>query len=142
MPCNVKTALDVSMAMRLYWVMDGSGFGCSQPQFWHAMPWGRPLQHLAGPGMVGCSLLSGPDDPDAAQTQRRSPSPHPEDGVQGAELGGLGSGPAPARQPDVVDRGCSAGMLADHGAKRSGLPSYFRPSQIFSRTAAEPPAWR
>jgi hypothetical protein len=25
--------------------MDGSGFGCSQPQFWHAMPWGRPLQH-------------------------------------------------------------------------------------------------
>ena len=33
--------------------------------------------------------LSGSEQPDAAQTQRRSPSPHPEDGVQGAELAGL-----------------------------------------------------
>src|SRR5579863_7163143 len=24
------------MAMRLYWVMDGSGLGCLQPQFWHS----------------------------------------------------------------------------------------------------------
>jgi hypothetical protein len=40
----VKTALDVSMPMRLYWVMGGSGLGWSQPQFWHAMPWGRPPQ--------------------------------------------------------------------------------------------------
>src|SRR3954468_2321709 len=46
--------------------------------------------------MVGCSPLSGPDDPDAAQTQRRSPPPHPEDDVQGAELAGLRSRPAPA----------------------------------------------
>ncbi len=27
--------------------------------------------------------------PDAAQAQRRSPSPHPEDVVQGAELAGV-----------------------------------------------------
>src|SRR3954447_11537316 len=47
------------------------------------------LVHLPGSGMVGCSLLSGFDDPDAAQTQRRPPSPHPEDGVQGAELASL-----------------------------------------------------
>jgi hypothetical protein len=33
--------------------------------------------------------LSGSDDPDAAQTQRRPPSPHPQDVVQGAELAGL-----------------------------------------------------
>src|SRR5271166_4373298 len=45
MPCKVKTALDVSMPKRLYWVTDGSGLGCSQLQFWHAMPWGRPPQH-------------------------------------------------------------------------------------------------
>src|SRR4051794_19283516 len=77
------------------------------------------LVHLSGPVMVGCSLLSGPDDPDAAQTQRRSPSPHPEDGVQGAELAGLRSRLGAAGQPDVVDRGGSAGMLADHGAKRA-----------------------
>src|SRR5271165_3398689 len=32
--------------------------------------------------------------PDAAQTQHRSPSPHPEDVVQGAELAGLRGGPA------------------------------------------------
>src|SRR5664279_420539 len=51
MPCNVNTALDVSMPMRLYWVMDGSGLGCSQPQFWHSMPWGRPPQqfYVGGP---------------------------------------------------------------------------------------------
>jgi hypothetical protein len=30
--------------MRLYSVMDGSGLGCSQLQFWHTMPWGRPPQ--------------------------------------------------------------------------------------------------
>jgi hypothetical protein len=46
----VKTDLDVSMAMRLYWVMDGSGLGCSQPQFWHAMPWGRPPQQSLNAG--------------------------------------------------------------------------------------------
>src|ERR1700681_910885 len=46
MPCNVNTALDVSMPTRLYWVMDGSGLGCSQPQFWHSMPWGRPPQQF------------------------------------------------------------------------------------------------
>src|ERR1700687_258334 len=27
MPCSVKTDLDVSTPMRLYWVMDGSGLG-------------------------------------------------------------------------------------------------------------------
>jgi hypothetical protein len=32
------------MAMRLYCVMDGSGLGCSRPQFWHSMPWGRRPQ--------------------------------------------------------------------------------------------------
>src|SRR5438093_392014 len=46
MPCSVKTALDVSIATRLYSLMDGSGLGCSQLQFWHTMPWGRPPQHL------------------------------------------------------------------------------------------------
>jgi hypothetical protein len=45
MPCTVKTALDVSIAMRLYWVMDGSRIGDQQLEFWHAMPWGRPPQH-------------------------------------------------------------------------------------------------
>jgi hypothetical protein len=61
------------------------------------------LVHSTGPGMVGCSPFSGSDYPDAIQTQRRPPPPHPEDVVQGAELAGLRSGPAPARQPDVVD---------------------------------------
>jgi hypothetical protein len=42
--------------------------------------------HSTGPGMVGCSPLSGSDYPDATQTQRRPPPPHPEDVVQGAEL--------------------------------------------------------
>jgi SAM-dependent methyltransferase len=37
-------------------------------------------------GMVGCSPLSFLGPPNAAQAQRRSPSPHPEDGVQGAKL--------------------------------------------------------
>jgi hypothetical protein len=37
-----RSLLDVSMAIRLYRVMDGSGLGCSPPQFWHSMPWGRP----------------------------------------------------------------------------------------------------
>jgi hypothetical protein len=40
----VNTALDVSMPMRLYWVMDGSGFGLVTAPIWHAMPWGRPPQ--------------------------------------------------------------------------------------------------
>src|ERR1700727_2362247 len=44
--CKVNTALDVSMPIRLYWVMDGSGFGYSQSQFWHSMPWGRPPQQF------------------------------------------------------------------------------------------------
>src|SRR3954468_9079338 len=70
---------------------------------------------MADPGVVGCSSFSGSDHPDAAQTQCRPPSPHPEDGVQGADLGGLRSRPAPAGQPDVVDRGGSTGMVADHG---------------------------
>ena len=34
-------------------------------------------------------LLFGPDRTDAAQAQRRSPSSHPEDVVQGAELAGV-----------------------------------------------------
>ena len=58
--------------------------------------------------------------PDAAQTQRRSPTPHPEDVVQGAELAGLRGGPAAAGQPDIVDRGHSLGMLADHWTGRAG----------------------
>jgi hypothetical protein len=33
-----------------------------------------------------------PDRPDAAQAQRRSPSPHPEDVAQGAQLAGLRGG--------------------------------------------------
>jgi hypothetical protein len=41
--------------------------------------------------------------PDAAQTQRRSSSPHSEDVVQGAELASLRGGPSAAGQPDVVD---------------------------------------
>src|SRR5271157_5956758 len=65
--------------------------------------------------------------PDAAQTQRRSPSPHPEDVVQGTELAGLRGGPAAAGQLDVVDRGRSVGMLADHWAGRAG--SVFRRSR-------------
>jgi hypothetical protein len=32
--------------IRLYWVMDGSGFGYSQSQFWHSMQWGRPPQQF------------------------------------------------------------------------------------------------
>src|SRR4051812_16467069 len=77
MPCNVKTALDVSMAMRLYWVMDGSGFGCSQPQFWHAMPWGRPLQHFQTDGEMAPNpnLLS--DDRLATDGIRASGRQHP-----------------------------------------------------------------
>src|SRR5208282_4361562 len=65
--------------------------------------------------------------PDAAQTQRRSPSPHPEDVVQGTELAGLRGGPAGAGQLDVGDRGRSVGMLADHWAGRAG--SVFRRSR-------------
>jgi hypothetical protein len=49
------------------------------------------------------SPLSDSDYPDATQTQRRPPPLHPEAVVQGAELAGLRSGPAPTRQPDVVD---------------------------------------
>src|SRR5882757_9502559 len=75
---------------------------------------------MAGPGVIGWPPLSGSDCPDATQTQRRPPSPHPEDVVQGAELAGLRSGTAPAGQPDVMDRGRSAGMLADHWAERAG----------------------
>jgi hypothetical protein len=47
------------------------------------------LVHMAGRGVIGCSSLSGSAYPDAAQTQRRSPPPHPQDGAQGAELAGL-----------------------------------------------------
>src|SRR6185312_8452041 len=56
MPCKVKTALDVSMPKRLYWVTDGSGLGCSQLQFWHAMPWGRPPQHGSPGGSLARAL--------------------------------------------------------------------------------------
>jgi hypothetical protein len=42
--------------------MDGSGLGCSQPQFWHAMPWGRPPQQTKISRSVVRSLsLSGAD---------------------------------------------------------------------------------
>ena len=75
---------------------------------------------MAGPGVIGQPPLSGSDYPDATQTQRRPPSPHSEDVVQGAELAGLRSGTAPAGQPDVMDRRRGARMLADHGAKRAG----------------------
>jgi Transposase DDE domain len=54
-----------------------------------------------------------PGPPDAAQTQRRSPSPHTEDVVQGAELAGIRGWAAAAWKPDLVDRGHSAGLLAD-----------------------------
>jgi len=40
-------------------------------------------------GMVGCPSTSFFWAPDAAQAQRRSPAPHPEDVVQGAELAGI-----------------------------------------------------
>ena len=60
------------------------------------------------------------EHPDATQAQRRSPSPHPEDVVQGAELAGVRGGAASAWQPDVVDRGRSVGGLAEHGAGRAG----------------------
>jgi len=40
-------------------------------------------------GMVGCPSTSFFWAPDAAQAQRRSPPPHPEDVVQGAELAGI-----------------------------------------------------
>jgi len=40
-------------------------------------------------GMVGCPSSSFFWAPDAAQAQRRSPPPHPEDVVQGAELAGI-----------------------------------------------------
>ncbi len=59
----------------------------------------QALVHSTGPGMVGCSPLSGSDYPDATQTPRRPPPPYPEDVVQGAELAGLRSRPAPARYP-------------------------------------------
>jgi hypothetical protein len=32
--------------------MDGSGFGCSQPQFWHSIPWGRPPQQHSRAGRL------------------------------------------------------------------------------------------
>jgi hypothetical protein len=55
---------------------------------------------------------------DAAQTQRRSPSPHPENGVQGAELAGIRGGAASARQPDLVHRGRGTGQLAHLWTRR------------------------
>ena len=51
---------------------------------------GRPneaLVHMAGPGVIGWPPHSGSDYPDAAQTQRRPPSPHPEDVVQACRTG-------------------------------------------------------
>src|SRR3984957_4983390 len=75
---------------------------------------------MIGPRVIGRPPLSGSDYPDATQTQRRPSSPHSEDVIQGAELAGIRSGTAPAGQPDVMDRRISAGMLADHGAKRTG----------------------
>src|SRR5271157_3519440 len=78
---------------------------------------GGSKHHLMGvgalsPGMVEClSLVLAA--PDAAQTQRRSPSPHPQDGVQGSELARIRSGVAPAWQPDLVDRGRRTEPLAD-----------------------------
>src|SRR6516225_1593624 len=86
MPCNVNTALDVSMPTRLYWVMDGSGPGCSQPQFWHAMPWGRPPQHFLHVGDENRSKrcvprtpsLSGPQEPMPNHEQIDQPAAHPE----------------------------------------------------------------
>jgi hypothetical protein len=50
------------------------------------------LVHFEGlelEGMVGCPPIFFFGPPDAAQTQRRPPSPHPEDVVQGAELAGV-----------------------------------------------------
>ena len=40
-------------------------------------------------GKVECRSHPWSCPPDAAQTQRRSPPPHPENGVQGAELAGI-----------------------------------------------------
>ena len=58
--------------------------------------------------------------PDAAQTQRRSPPPHPQDGVQGSELAGIRGGTTQARQPDLMDRGRGTGPLADLWTGRPG----------------------
>ena len=45
----------------------------------------QALVHSEGPvEMIGCPPIPLPGPPDAAQTQRRSPSPHPEDVVQSA----------------------------------------------------------
>ncbi len=49
----------------------------------------RALVHSAGPGGSRMLFPLWFEHPDAAQTQRRSPSPHPEDVVQGAELAGV-----------------------------------------------------
>jgi len=89
---------------------------------------GNDLDHLRGAlvhfdGVNDGRMLFpffGPNRTDAAQTQRRPPSPHPEDVVQGAELAGVRSGAASAWQPDFVDRGRSVGRLAEHGAGRAG----------------------
>src|ERR1700676_2361349 len=48
------------MPMRLYWVMDGSGLGFSQHQFWHTMPWGRPPQQLCDSPRESPVLLANP----------------------------------------------------------------------------------
>ena len=57
--------------------------------------WRGPLERRAGP------LIS--DACRAIQSQRCSPSPHPEAAAPGDELGGIRCSPAPARKPhDLV----------------------------------------
>ena len=58
--------------------------------------------------------------PDAAQTQRRSPPPHPRNGVQGSELAAIRGGAASSGQPDLMDRGRGTGPLADLWTGRPG----------------------
>src|ERR1019366_4781602 len=63
----------------LYWVMDGSGLGFSQPQFWHAMPWGRPpqqSQHRAEGDLQGVLAKASTQLPRCLLLDDQSPAQH------------------------------------------------------------------
>jgi hypothetical protein len=90
---------------------DGSAGNDKEPQA-ERTAW-RGVGALQRSGGDGRMFIPSPRPPNAAQTQRRPPSPHSEDGVQGAELAGLRSRLAQARQSDLVDvRPAKAGMFS------------------------------
>jgi Transposase DDE domain len=101
----------------------------------------RALVHFVGvTAIVGCaptfSVLAARCRTNTAPV----PAQQPEDVVQGAELVGVWSGLASARQPDLVDRGRSAGMLADLWIGRpSALLGRGRPDHLILCTAFKLP---